>query len=489
MVNSGEHGDAWGGDARDEYSGPSEADLDYISKEIDDIEFQQLYETLEPELAEPPATPWCYTVRITLCEVSDPPWRELRVPSNMLLPDFAVTLQAAMGWAGYHHHEFRLGLDSRSASLLTASDVYEGYRGMLEEFVRIDEILTPDHRELYFKYDFGDGWDHHIELLDISRPAPDYPFVTDCARACPPEDCGGPDAFEQIRKWVAADYDPELLPAHFDTAGSGIRWLNGWRSENVFISDLNKAIDRAFAPPPQVRVKLSNRIDPHRFEFVFANVLGHALHGPTEVSFADAARLTRDFRDLLTLTATGVELTPTGAFPQNFLHDLARKTGCEQKDDSRQLVLTLCSIALELRLVAIKDGQLKASPAALKKDPLELLQSIGKKLPLNRSKWEEVIGISTMLVYAAQLHGIQRDSTIEMLYEQMTSTMRGPVERHPRNPTQQTLDILRGIMRHEAPTSEDFFPDATPRRGGLPAHKMSADVGMAAFVRSLVREP
>ncbi len=82
-----------------------------------------------------------------------------------------------------------------------------------------------------YDYDFGDDWEHRIivEKIDIPTAIPlSWVTVTDGARACPPEDVGGPWGYEKMleilrkkpasmeaqeyRDWLGGIYDPE----HFD---------------------------------------------------------------------------------------------------------------------------------------------------------------------------------------------------------------------------------------------------------------------------------
>ena len=73
----------------------------------------------------------------------------------------------------------------------------------------------------------GDGWDHQILLEKIVEPDRHcLTFCLDGARACPPEDCGGPWGYdnllatmkdpkdpehESILEWVGPEFDPEAF--------------------------------------------------------------------------------------------------------------------------------------------------------------------------------------------------------------------------------------------------------------------------------------
>ena len=51
-----------------------------------------------------------------------------------------------------------------------------------------------------YEYDFGDSWQHTVTLVDILRRdfKLTYPRCVSGERACPPEDCGGVEAYAQI---------------------------------------------------------------------------------------------------------------------------------------------------------------------------------------------------------------------------------------------------------------------------------------------------
>lgn len=51
-----------------------------------------------------------------------------------------------------------------------------------------------------YEYDFGDSWIHRVTLERESTADPDltYPRCLAGARACPPEDCGGPPGYEEL---------------------------------------------------------------------------------------------------------------------------------------------------------------------------------------------------------------------------------------------------------------------------------------------------
>jgi hypothetical protein len=74
-----------------------------------------------------------------------------------------------MGWSDIHLHRFRTGSDHRSPYFVTHFDLEEGEDGTLEDEVRLDQLIAEKGDELWYEYEFGDGWEHKLlveEVLD-----------------------------------------------------------------------------------------------------------------------------------------------------------------------------------------------------------------------------------------------------------------------------------------------------------------------------------
>lgn len=102
--------------------------------------------------------------------------------------------------------------------------------------------------EIHYEYDFGDGWQHLIELQKVTSPVPGqmYPQLLKGKGACPPEDCGGVWGYYHL---VEAINDPK----HEDHKDMK-RWL-GVKQWDVHAFDLEKArkrVDRYFKQADQM---------------------------------------------------------------------------------------------------------------------------------------------------------------------------------------------------------------------------------------------
>ncbi|TKJ28340.1 plasmid pRiA4b ORF-3 family protein [Blastococcus sp. CCUG 61487] len=145
---------------------------------------------------------------VTLRDVDPPVERRIVVPERATLTDLHALLQAAMGWQDAHLWQFEL--DGVSYGDVEDMDDLEDPRSASVGSIRDGTVFRYD-------YDFGDGWEHDVRVVD-HRTA-EAPTCLDGARACPPEDCGGAPGYERLLE-VLAD------PAHPDHADL-LDWLGG----------------------------------------------------------------------------------------------------------------------------------------------------------------------------------------------------------------------------------------------------------------------
>ena len=107
-----------------------------------------------------------------------------------------------MGWSDSHLHRFRTGNDHRSPYFITQFDLDEGEDGVLEDDIRLDQMVAAEGDQLWYEYDFGDGWDHVLSVEAVLDEPPAIVRCTGGRKACPPEDCGGIGGYEELAGWV-----------------------------------------------------------------------------------------------------------------------------------------------------------------------------------------------------------------------------------------------------------------------------------------------
>ncbi|MCA0374251.1 MAG: plasmid pRiA4b ORF-3 family protein [Gemmatimonadetes bacterium] len=155
-------------------------------------------------------------LKLTLRHIRPPVWRRIEVRADVTLAALHQVLQAAMGWTDSHLHLYR-----HDERLYGVPDPEFGVRILNERSVRVGQLLTVVKDRLEYTYDFGDGWEHTIVLEAIGEAMPGvrYPRVLGGKRACPPEDVGGPFAYDDFLEALTD-------PAHDDHAWR-TEWIGG----------------------------------------------------------------------------------------------------------------------------------------------------------------------------------------------------------------------------------------------------------------------
>lgn len=177
-------------------------------------------------VAEPPTDVRRYRVRVDLDGATPPIWRRLELRGDLRLDQLHDVLQHAFGWTNSHLHAFRPSKDPQADAFATEVELEEGEEGVPEADVRLDQLIAEVGDQLFYEYDFGDGWEHTLVVEQVVPLGAEDPVarVTDGRRACPPEDGGGIHGYQELLAGLA---DPgsaddwlrerlDWLPAGFD---------------------------------------------------------------------------------------------------------------------------------------------------------------------------------------------------------------------------------------------------------------------------------
>jgi hypothetical protein len=182
------------------------------------------------------ATTGVCQLKITLQEVSDPTvWRRVLVPAGVSWDKLAAIIERAMGWDGSHEHTFSYG-----------------------------RLAAPGD-ELVYSYDLAAGWQHEIVLeeIDQNERGVTQPSCLAGNGACPPEDCGGPWGYQELKETIAD-------PVHEDYQ-SLLDWL-GLESGDQFdpaafsVDEVNARLDglRSVPQPARTVVRVQARAGKRR---------------------------------------------------------------------------------------------------------------------------------------------------------------------------------------------------------------------------------
>ena len=131
-------------------------------------------------------------LKVRLLGISPMIWRRVVVPESVSLRELHGVLQLAMGWEGIHLFEFAVR-GVRYAG--------PGLSGPSTDVV-LSDFRFRRNAKFRYAYDMFCGWEHEIRVEQrlAGVPGKRYPQCVGGAGACPPEDCGGPDAYHARRE-------------------------------------------------------------------------------------------------------------------------------------------------------------------------------------------------------------------------------------------------------------------------------------------------
>ena len=149
-----------------------------------------------------------YQLRVGLREISPAIWRRLLVRTDSTIADLHYTLQITMGWTDSHLHQFvirgkRYGI-SKIGGISFADDPNQ---------MRLGDFRFREKERFLYEYDFGDLSQHEVRVESqlALNPKKRYPVCIGGAKQAPPEDCGGPWAFMELRQRYSQGYTAERL--------------------------------------------------------------------------------------------------------------------------------------------------------------------------------------------------------------------------------------------------------------------------------------
>ena len=169
-------------------------------------------------------------LKIQLRNVTKPPvWRRVQIPSDITFLELHYVIQAAFGWYNEHLFKFQHRPYDREWTVeipeddgvdMSSAGSFWGVAGMFglgpeqkdARSTKVWPFLKSKHLDKFvYIYDFGDDWVHDITIEDtISGQTLLYPRCIGGKGACPPEDCGGPWGYQELKDSGEAD-DPKYF--------------------------------------------------------------------------------------------------------------------------------------------------------------------------------------------------------------------------------------------------------------------------------------
>lgn len=171
---------------------------------------------------------------VTLNDIEPQIWRRIEVPSSTTLAGLHDVIQRAMGWQGYHLHQFEIG------DIAYGVDDGEGWGPDIvdENRTRLADV-APEGTVFTYEYDFGDSWEHSIRVTRVAEPAPatTYPRCVAGERACPPEDCGG--------AWGYGELVDALADPRHERHEKLLEWVGGsFNAAKFDLTEVNARVGR-----------------------------------------------------------------------------------------------------------------------------------------------------------------------------------------------------------------------------------------------------
>lgn len=188
-----------------------------------------------------------YQLRIDLIGLRPPVWRRLRLPADCTMDAAAEALLIVMSWGGHHLYAFRSAnryidipdpdaVDMPNGVLYRIEgrpDPEDAAQVKLGDFARVCDNFR-------FNYDFGDGWEHtvQVEKAEVIDPFTARKAVClEGSRACPPDDCGGPHGYMALLDLLAGP------PPEDEEAKARLAWLGkDWDAEAFDLESVNETL-------------------------------------------------------------------------------------------------------------------------------------------------------------------------------------------------------------------------------------------------------
>lgn len=201
-----------------------------------------------------------FTFRVSFCFDEMVCWRDICVPKTFTFEDLHTAIQACLSWLNYHLYHFEY-VSKGEMHLTSWPDPLTGQAPESVEWLTLagkesvwsdaaETLLSdvfPRTRTARYKYDYGDGWELDVKLIDSKAALPDKsPCCIDGEGDNPPEDVGGEYGFERFLRIIGDSKDAEhdeLVEwgkgqtwSHFDIKETNGRLAhyNDWRVRDVY---------------------------------------------------------------------------------------------------------------------------------------------------------------------------------------------------------------------------------------------------------------
>lgn len=168
-------------------------------------------------------------------------WRRIIVPYEYTFYRFHLAIQGAFGWENSHLFQF---CENGFMDKICYAELHEESNDD-PEFVTKDarrekiKKVFVKHDHFKYIYDFGDNWEHTINVEEIVEDEIERPYCIEGGGACPPEDCGGLGGYAAIVESLNTPGHPERK--------ENIDWLGllpkeKWQVNFCSVREVNKRL-------------------------------------------------------------------------------------------------------------------------------------------------------------------------------------------------------------------------------------------------------
>lgn len=169
-------------------------------------------------------------LRIKIPVIEPEIWREILIKNDITFKKLHEIIQLSFGWTNSHLYNFDVN------GILFSMPDKEFENNDLDVKNKITEFLIEKGQKALYTYDFGDNWEHEIEIVDVLKKEKGirYPKCLGGKRNGPPEDCGGISGYEDVIDALTSKDKSE----HEDL----LEWLGDYDPEKFDIDQINKVI-------------------------------------------------------------------------------------------------------------------------------------------------------------------------------------------------------------------------------------------------------
>lgn len=169
-------------------------------------------------------------LRIKILDIEPEIYREILIKNDITFKKVHEIIQLSFGWTNSHLYNFDVN------GILFSMPDKEFEHNDLDVKNKVTEFLIEKGQKALYTYDFGDNWEHEIEIVDVLKQEKGirYPKCLGGRRNGPPEDCGGIPGYEDVIDALTGKDKSEYEDL--------LEWLGDYDPEKFDIDKINKTI-------------------------------------------------------------------------------------------------------------------------------------------------------------------------------------------------------------------------------------------------------